>query len=44
VWIGGLAKNRAVVDGLKARSGIGFIIPEDAEYGGALGAAVIASE
>ena len=42
VLIGGLTKNTAVVKGLMERSGIDFIIPEDAEYGGALGAAVIA--
>ena len=43
VLIGGLTKNKAVVDGLKLRSEIDFIIPDDAEYGGAIGAAIIAA-
>jgi predicted CoA-substrate-specific enzyme activase len=38
--IGGVAKNAAVVAALKERSGIDFIIPENPEYGCALGAAV----
>jgi benzoyl-CoA reductase subunit D len=42
VLIGGVSKNVAVVNALKARSGIDFIIPEDAEYGGALGCALLA--
>jgi activator of 2-hydroxyglutaryl-CoA dehydratase len=40
VLIGGVAKNAAVVNALKARSGIGFVIPADAEYGCALGCAL----
>ncbi|MDR3294381.1 MAG: acyl-CoA dehydratase activase [Clostridiales Family XIII bacterium] len=44
VFIGGLAKNLAVTERLKERSGIHFLIPENAEYGGALGAAVIATD
>lgn len=43
VLFGGLAKNKAFVHALQARSGIGFIVPDDAEYGGALGAALIAA-
>ncbi|MDR1206270.1 MAG: acyl-CoA dehydratase activase [Peptococcaceae bacterium] len=42
VLIGGVAKNAAVVNALKARSGIGFVIPADAEYGCALGCALLA--
>jgi benzoyl-CoA reductase subunit D len=44
VLIGGVSKNAAVISGLKARSGINFIIPEYAEYGCALGAAAIAKD
>jgi predicted CoA-substrate-specific enzyme activase len=44
VLIGGVAKNKSVVDALKKRSGIEFIIPEAPEYGGALGAAVVAAD
>jgi benzoyl-CoA reductase subunit D len=40
VLMGGVAKNTAVVNALKAISGINFIIPADAEYGGALGCAL----
>lgn len=43
VLIGGVSKNKAVIERLKARSGIDFIIPEDAEYGAALGAALAAA-
>jgi benzoyl-CoA reductase subunit D len=43
VLIGGITKNTAVVDTLKARSGIDFIIPEDAFYGCAVGAALVAA-
>jgi predicted CoA-substrate-specific enzyme activase len=43
VLIGGMTKNAAVVNGLKARSGINFLIPEEAQYGCAVGAAVIAA-
>jgi benzoyl-CoA reductase subunit D len=41
VLIGGVAKNTAVVNALKARSGIDFVIPADAEYGCALGCALL---
>jgi predicted CoA-substrate-specific enzyme activase len=44
VLIGGVAKNKSVMDALKKRSGIDFIIPEAPEYGGALGAAVSATD
>jgi predicted CoA-substrate-specific enzyme activase len=44
VFIGGLTKNAAVTERLKRCSGIGFRIPEAAEYGGALGAALIAAK
>jgi activator of 2-hydroxyglutaryl-CoA dehydratase len=43
VLIGGLSRNKAVVNALKKRSGISFIIPEQAEYAGALGAALLAA-
>jgi benzoyl-CoA reductase subunit D len=42
VFIGGLAKNNAVVEALKKRSGVNFAIPDEPEYGTALGAALIA--
>ena len=42
--IGGVSKNAAIVHALKMRSGIDFIIPEQAEYAGALGAALLAYE
>jgi benzoyl-CoA reductase subunit D len=44
VLIGGLARNAAFVAGLKKRSGIAFLVPEDAAFAGAIGAAVIAAE
>ncbi len=43
VLIGGVSKNAGVVAALKKRSGINFLIPEQAEYAGALGAALIAT-
>ncbi len=43
VLVGGMSNNKAVVNALKRRSGINFIIPEQAEYAGALGAALIAA-
>ena len=43
VLVGGLAKNLAVVRGLKVRSGVDFLVPENPEYVGALGAALIAA-
>jgi len=44
VLFGGVAKNKAVVCGLESLSGIEFLIPEEAEYGAAAGAAVIAAD
>jgi predicted CoA-substrate-specific enzyme activase len=44
VLMGGVSQNMAVVNALKIRSGIDFHILEDAEYGGALGAALIAAD
>jgi predicted CoA-substrate-specific enzyme activase len=41
VLLGGLAKNIGLVSALKKRSGINFLIPEQPEYAGALGAALI---
>ena len=41
VLVGGLTKNAAFVEALKARSGLDFVIPDDAEYAGALGAALL---
>lgn len=43
VLVGGVSQNKAVVGALKRRSGINFIVPEQAEYAGALGAALIAA-
>ena len=43
VLIGGVSKNMGVVAALKKRSGISFLIPEQAEYAGALGAALMAA-
>jgi predicted CoA-substrate-specific enzyme activase len=43
VLLGGVSQNAAVVSGLKARSGVEFIIPEDAVFGGAIGCALIAA-
>jgi (R)-2-hydroxyacyl-CoA dehydratese activating ATPase len=43
VLVGGVSRNKAVVAALKKRSGINFIIPEQSEYAGALGAAIIAA-
>ena len=43
VLVGGVSKNKAIVDALKRRSGVNFIIPEYAEYAGALGAALMAA-
>jgi predicted CoA-substrate-specific enzyme activase len=43
VLVGGVSKNTAVVSALRKRSGISFIIPEHAEYAGALGAALVAA-
>ena len=43
VLIGGVSRNTAVINALKRRSRINFLIPELAEYAGALGAALIAA-
>jgi len=43
VLVGGVALNKAFVNALKSRSGIDFITPEDAAFGGAIGAALIYS-
>lgn len=43
VLVGGVSRNTAFVNSLKKRSGIDFLIPEKAEYAGALGAALIAA-
>jgi benzoyl-CoA reductase subunit D len=43
VLVGGLSRNKAVVAALKKRSAINFLIPEQSEYAGALGAALIAA-
>jgi len=42
VLIGGVARNAGVVKALKVHSGIDFLIPEQPEFAGALGAAIIA--
>jgi benzoyl-CoA reductase subunit D len=44
VLVGGVSRNQALVNALKRRSGINFIIPEQAEYAGALGTALMAAE
>jgi len=44
VLIGGVALNRAFVNALSARSGIDFVVPDDAIFGGATGAAAIGKE
>ena len=41
---GGMTKNGAFIKSLKRISGIEFVIPEDAEYAGAYGAAALAAE
>jgi predicted CoA-substrate-specific enzyme activase len=43
VLIGKVAKNSGLVNALKKRSGANFLIPEHPEYGGALGAALLAA-
>lgn len=43
VLLGGLTQNPAFVRALKARSGIDFIIPEEAEYAAAVGCALFAA-
>ena len=43
VLLGGVAKNKALVAALQVRTGISFLIPDDACYGCAVGAALIAA-
>jgi predicted CoA-substrate-specific enzyme activase len=43
VLIGGVTKNKAFVAALEALSGIRFVIPKEAEYAGAYGAALCAA-
>jgi predicted CoA-substrate-specific enzyme activase len=43
VLMGGISRNAGVIGALKRRSGINFLIPENAQFGGALGAALIAA-
>ncbi len=43
VLIGSVAKNTGLVNALKKRSGANFLIPKQPEFGGALGAALIAA-
>jgi predicted CoA-substrate-specific enzyme activase len=43
VLVGGVAINAGIVGALNKRSGINFLIPEQPEYAGALGAALIAA-
>lgn len=42
VLLGGLALNEALVNAIKLRSGIDFVIPEFPDYGTAIGAALLA--
>jgi predicted CoA-substrate-specific enzyme activase len=44
VFIGGLAKNNAVMEALAKRTDVQFYIPDDPEYSVAFGAAVIAAD
>ena len=44
VLIGGMARNTGVVEALKERMGVEFLIPEEPELAGALGAALITAE
>ena len=41
---GGLTKNKAVMDALKSYAKVDFVIPGEAEYAGAIGAALIAAD
>ena len=43
ILVGGLAKNVAFVNALKLHSGLDFLIHEEAEYAGAIGAALFAA-
>ncbi|MDR1204871.1 MAG: acyl-CoA dehydratase activase [Peptococcaceae bacterium] len=42
--VGGLTKNTAFVNALKVHAGMDFVIPGEAEYAGAVGAALFAAE
>ena len=44
VLLGGVSRNAAVISGLEARSGVKFMIPEDAVYGSAIGCALSAAD
>ena len=44
VLVGGLSRSSGLVKALEKRSGISFLRPAEAEYAGALGAALIAAE
>ena len=44
VLFGGLAGNKAFVSALQGYAGIDFVIPAEAEYAGALGAALVAAD
>lgn len=44
VFIGGVAKNPGVVELLKRHLGVDFLIPEDPQTAGAIGAAIIAAK
>ena len=41
VLLGGVSRNEAFVCALKERSGISFLVPDDAVFGGAIGAALL---
>jgi benzoyl-CoA reductase subunit D len=43
VLLGGMTRNAAFIAAWEELAGIGFVIPEDAEYGGALGASLMAA-
>ncbi len=43
VLMGNVAKNTGLVNAIKKRSGANFLIPEKPEFGGALGAALVAA-
>jgi predicted CoA-substrate-specific enzyme activase len=44
VLIGGVMRNAGMVSALKKRSGVNFLIPDKAQFAGALGAALIAAD
>jgi activator of 2-hydroxyglutaryl-CoA dehydratase len=43
VLVGGVAKNKAFVKALQDLSGLAFIVPDHAEFAGAIGAALYAA-